>query len=349
MNQNASPVNVNDFIEFKPYWARNLKSFSQRAGYKIYIKKSIKGFIDAYLSPFQTLRLYERIWTLASKPVPLDAGIKKNTVDQLRIAQREFVPVAIDYRVLPGKVYIERIEAKPGAAKGEELPGLYLVRKTAAGEWSEPQEVNEISTKYAAVNGQSNPLSVAPDLMGKHVLHSFGKSLEEFTLFHNPSDGFLGDTYESFYDKFVTLAVKRPTAVTRQFAQVLVEAQRADKDVGWVAHSQGGIIFHTAVRHHRDTGKGVLDKHSVWFHGNANQNIRTNRTLKQAKVTILGYTNHPLDPVHQVIGLNTLNPIKIGGAIIAFPLLFSKDQQKSPHTLPYKGSVLGWIKNGWFK
>jgi hypothetical protein len=38
------------------------------------------------------------------------------------------------------------------------------------------------------------------------------------------------------------------------------------------------------------------------------------------------FTEYALDAVHHIVGMNTLNPLRIAGSVLAAPLLFSKDR-----------------------
>jgi hypothetical protein len=43
------------------------------------------------------------------------------------------------------------------------------------------------------------------------------------------------------------------------------------------------------------------------------------------------FEGHALDPVHNIVGMNTLNPLRIAGSLIASPMLFM-DRDTSPHS-----------------
>ncbi len=86
-------------------------------------------------------------------------------------------------------------------------------------------------------------LERAKDLMASHIQFAYKKDLQEFTLFHDPSDGGILDTYESSLDK-----KGKTTSVTKEFSDVLNNLQFARNDVRWVGYSQGGIIFTKAFR-----------------------------------------------------------------------------------------------------
>jgi hypothetical protein len=85
----------------------------------------------------------------------------------------------------------------------KEKPAMYRVKRNDEGLWKITlNRVKNIETKYAAVNGQSNNLKKATWLMGRYLEHHYGKSeVNEYTLFHNPSEGGKRDTWESSRDK----------------------------------------------------------------------------------------------------------------------------------------------------
>ena len=109
----------------------------------------------------------------------------------------------IDYRVNSGQVLIyniQPIDAIQRARDRMEKVALYRVKKRQ-GVWQVAEKTDRLQTAYAAVNGQSNNLSKAPWLMGAHLEFEFGEGVTEFTLFHNPSIGGAGDTWESSRDR----------------------------------------------------------------------------------------------------------------------------------------------------
>ncbi len=171
--------------------------------------------------------------------------------------------------------------------------------------------------------------------MGRHVeAEPSSKTANIYTLYYNPTEGFLKDGVETFKDK---LGITTP--VTQQFSQVLSDVQNNSsvKNVNWVAHSQGGAIFSEAVRYNG----GDLSKNSVAFHAGANNQLVTNSILDKANINKQNdrykttYRDSPWDLVPNIIGLNTLNPIKIVGSLLASPLLMWGGAEYSPHTLPY--------------
>nr|WP_158678919.1 RHS repeat-associated core domain-containing protein [Pseudoalteromonas sp. T1lg75] len=213
----------------------------------------------------------------------------------------------------------------------EESPGLYHVEwNTELDAWGNPVPVDEVTTEYAAINGMLNNLDRAKSLMGEHVRHAYGKDINEFTLFHNPTKGLVADSWEALRDK-----VGLTTDITKQFSSVLGKTQASGMKVNWVAHSQGGIIFSEAVRYN----EGNLSNMRVAFHAGGNNRWVTNRILKSANVSNKGYLDHPYDPVPAIGGFNTLNPIRIIGSIMQLYNVGYGTQQESPHTLPYKKGI----------
>ena len=72
----------------------------------------------------------------------------------------------------------------------------------------------------------------------------------------------------------------------------------------------------------------------VRFNAGANNKWRTNFLASKTGVSILGYNDHPFDPVPQVVGMRAIfNPFKFLGSIIGAPFLFT---DKSQHTNPYE-------------
>lgn len=353
-------------IRFNPGAVFNQNLPANASGYEIYLSGYADAVLKSIVSHSDKMALSRALTSLASNPRPIDGGFtKKGTVDTRAVKSGSISTnrYKIEYRILSGQVTvmdIELLDKFQEALNKSEKPGLYVVKKSAEGFWKigvKPSTVNTITTKYAALNGQSNNRETAAWLMGRHLDYQYGRSdrIAEFTLFHNPSVGGLGDTWESMRDKFGFT-----TDVTKQFSQVLQEAQKKGEPVKWVAHSQGGLIFAEAVRYYlngnsswaifggfngafgRNEGKS-LDVHSVAFHGSANNRMRSSVLFDRAKVKVVDYLAHPYDMVHQIIGLNTLNPRKLLGSVVYAPLVFNGSTDESPHSGPFKG-MENWNK-----
>ncbi len=270
----------------------------------------------------------------------------------------EFDTYRLDYQIYSGQVTVFNIQLIDNQQKirdSLEKPALYRVKK-ANGVWSIASKTNKVTTSYAAVNGQSNNLAKARWLMGAHLEQEFGKGVSEYTLFHNPSVGSNGDTWESMQDK-----MGFTTPVTKKFAKILSDTQKSGNKTTWLGHSQGGVIIAEGVRYllnhesswsmnklsfngaNRDQKGELLDKQSAVFHGNANNNWRSNRLFERAGVKVLSVKAHDYDIVTNIIGGNTINPRKLIGSAIYASHVFSGSVSQSPHTTTQ--SMESWEEN----
>ncbi|HHV47990.1 MAG TPA: hypothetical protein GXX56_03360, partial [Rhodocyclaceae bacterium] len=218
---------------------------------------------------------------------------------------------------------------------------LYAIVKIG-NQWSVVGKTDKVFTDAAGVNGIRNTTDYAPGLLGYHInkeeeKQGLGKS-GIYTLFYNPTEGILSDGLETFRDKLSFLF--GPSDVAKKLSGVLDTIQQDGKSVNWVAHSQGGAIFASAVDYHG----GTLSSNSVAFHAGANNQLVTDFILKKAGMNLNdnreykeNYWNSPYDAVPNIIGLNTMNPIKWVGSILFLPTLFM-GPDKSQHTLPPKSN-----------
>lgn len=336
-----------NFTNFNPSWYQRLSNNAARVrntvtsldigaiktGHKIKISPNSHLFLEK-LSPYQRVQITRKIASLSPTPRPNDAAAQKNAENIYSVVEIN-TGFSISYKVHVGTVYILEIVPNPKLkGAGKELPALHLVREID-GRWVVlSKKVTEIKTAHAAVNGQSNDLQKAYDLMGTHLSVMFKQEvLKEYTLFHNPTDGMFWDTYESSLDK-----KQQTTAISKQFSNVLSDVQKKDNPVKWLAHSQGGLIFTEAARYHWENHHTELSKNSVQFNAGANNETKTKGILKNVKIDILGFNNHPFDPVPNLVGGNAKDWVSKLGSTIGVFFLFTDNPQKSPHTLPYTGN-----------
>lgn len=282
---------------------------------------------------------------LRALPRPSSAKILKGSASTFKLEDDAY---RIDYRIANGEVVVYNIQPTNKLQNQRdrlEQPALYRVKRNNQGFWQVSSKVDKVTTTYAAVNGQSNNLTKATWLMGAHLEEEY-KTLHEYTLFHNPSIGGAGDTWESLRDK---LGITTP--VTRQFARILADTQAQDNKTQWVVHSQGALIFVEGVRYLlngesssalrkgqfngiRNKEKGhVLDKHSIIFRGNANNNFRSKFLLKRAGIEVLAIRANDFDPVANILGANTINPRKLIGSLVYLRHATSGSVAQSTHTL----------------
>ena len=299
-------------------------------GYKLYLSTDAQLIIDK-ASSYERMKINQKIQSLAAMPRPQEAGKRIGATDAYRIAVGHY---RLDYIVFSGEITVTQASFDTLNADNEssEKPGLYHVKRNKDG-WGVGRRVTQLTTNHAAVNGMQNAKNRAVNLMPAHVEHAFGSQIREFTLFHNPTTGVLGDLWESAKDK-----LSATTPMAEHLAAVLDDSQKAKHKVNWVAHSQGAVAFVQAVNHHNKMKGTSLNHHKIQFHGGANNAWQTNKILSKAGIGKYGEdNNHPFDLVPNIIGLNTLNPIKIIGSTIAAPALSDSGpfkKLKSPHTLP---------------
>ena len=331
---------TNDFARIKKA-ASDLASLngskamlSITTGFSIRISLNSHKFLEK-LSPFQRIQISRKIASLSAIPRPKDSAAQKNAQDIYCVTEMH-TGFSISYKIFAQTIYVLEIVPNPKlAGESKELPALYIVTKNNRELWDiVKRPLDSINTQHAAINGQSNDLKRARGLMGDHIEYTFkNDNVKEFTLFHNPTDGAFWDTFESSLDKR-----EKTTAIAKQFATVLAKVQKNGKPVKWVAHSQGGLIFTEAARFHWENHHSELSNNSVQFNAGANNEQRTKTILKHANIRILGFNNHPFDPVPNIIGGNSKDWVSLLGSAVGFFFVFSDDPDVRPHTMPYNGN-----------
>lgn len=347
-NIQVSPDHLRTLNSQPPKLFKATKISSQaNAGYKVFITGYAEYVLSSETSNYAADALLNLINQLRANPRPMQAGYQmKNSVDTRMVTSTKY---NVWYKVISGQVVIFNVELQDAIQKARdrlEKPGLYKIKKNAQGHWVKERQVENVATTYAAVNGQSNNLTKATWLMGAHLDFEYGKSdLKEYTLFHNPSVGGVGDTWESLQDK-----LGFTTDVTRKFSKVLQDSQNNGNEIKWVAHSQGGVIFAEGVRYFlngnsswaitggfnglfKDKEDIDLSNHKVAFHGNANNNFRSKFLFDRAGIEVVATRSNDYDFVNNIIGMNTLNPRKLIGSVVYADHVFSGSVPQSPHTL----------------
>lgn len=317
------------------------------AGYKVMLTGYAEFIFRKESRGADAISLDKLLNSLRATPRPLDGLALKGSTDTYRLENDYF---QVCYRVISGQVQVYNIQPVDRIKKQRdrlEKAALYKIEKTASGFWQTTGRADKVSTAHGAVNGQSSNLAKATWLMGRHLEYEFGASLKEYTLFHNPSAGGLGDTWESVRDKFGFT-----TDVTKAFAKILSATQAANNRTKWVAHSQGGLIFTEAVRYllndgsslplnklrlngYRHPNKGaLLDKQSIAFHSSASNNRRSKALLDRAGIDVISILGHDYDFVTNLIGFNTNEFREFAGSLVYMSHVLSGSVQQSPHTLP---------------
>jgi len=185
------------------------------------------------------------------------------------------------------------------------------------GQWSGPD--TKVTSKNRFVNGILNRLDKAEKIAYMEMFVK--KGIKEFDLVHVPTRGFWGDALRTYADK-----MGFTSSTAKQLAGIIKQAGPGT----WYAHSYGGVAFTEAVRTIA-AGGGTLSGQSVMFLAGANNRVAANYIMGRAGVTVTGYTGSWFDPVPNVVGMNSVNPLQWAVDILCTPLLFTP---LSPHTHP---------------
>ncbi|WP_258402920.1 hypothetical protein, partial [Vibrio vulnificus] len=232
--------------------------------------------------------------------------------------------------------------------KGIESHGVYdgtqdeATASAMLGEWENGRvnPVAHIRTVHAAVNGMLNPYAKAVGLMGVHTEVAYKEDApKEYTLFHNPSDGGVFDLIECSFDKtfFTSHNAQHLAAVMKQCAQ-------SGKKVKWTVHSQGAIIFNSALEFIYTKNPSLrLTNQEVVVHAGG---TRTSKIDRNAKLLGLKVNRHktrtnPFDLVPNLAAReDKLTTSSLMRCIKFVGLVKGNIMTASPHTLPYFGLEL---------
>lgn len=339
--EHVAKLNSQGMVKFKG----RFETTPSTAGYQVLLN----GYANFVFAKEESSKDFEQLDRLLvrirSTPRALNSKQLKGSISTFQLSNGFY---RVDYRLANGQALVFNIQLVDRLQKQrdkQEQVALYKIKRNEQGIWQVSGRVDSVTTRYAAVNGQSNNLAKASWLMGSHLEYEF-KNLHEYTLFHNPSIGGVGDTWESFRDK---MGITTP--VTKKFAGVLAATQAAGNETGWIAHSQGGAIFAEGVRYllngqsstalnklrlngirHPEKGE-LLNKQSVAFHANANNNFRSKPLFSRAGIKVLAIRANDYDMVPNLIGMNTLNPRKWIGSLVYSSHVFNGSVAQSPHTL----------------
>ena len=198
--------------------------------------------------------------------------------------------------------------------------------------WEVRQPTAYAQTMHITVNGMLNELKKAAWLMGVHTQVAYAEdNVTAYTLFHNPSDGPALDLIECLYD---TCWGKKSHNAMHLMSII---AQQAHKPTKWTVHSQGAIIFLTALKAYKKKHKNVLVNHQLSIHG-AGANMNQIRQVAQALgVKIVGERNNPFDLVPNLAGRNNLSLGSLMRSWAFKHLVKGNNMGASPHTLPFLG------------
>ncbi|MFC3151484.1 hypothetical protein ACFOEK_10640 [Litoribrevibacter euphylliae] len=201
-------------------------------------------------------------------------------------------------------------------------------------EWTLGTPVHQVKTEHAAVNGMQNDAAKAAWLMGVHSQVAYPEdNVQNYTLFHNPSDKAFLDLIECGFDK--RRGTKSHNA--QHLAAVLNQRQMEGKPTKWLVHSQGAIIFCAALEHYDKHYSGKLTKQEVAIHGSGSNMPRIKSIAYSLGMKVHKERNNPFDAVPNIAGANDLSGSSLKRSLRFFGLILGDDSLASPHTLPYLG------------
>ncbi|WP_426690486.1 hypothetical protein [Rhodanobacter ginsengiterrae] len=322
------------------------------------------------LNDFDRRKVADELLEIAKYPNRVDADIGRRSWFQRLLPTRypfKGYHYKISYAMRPGEpvliadIFMDRELLRPDLPDSVQRNALYRVDRAGSARFTpefnrlgnEPGDVvdalarswdtraplptHRVDTLHAAVNGMLNNLGKAAWLMGTHLETAYTHAthpVDSYTLFHNPTDGARRDLFECAYDKqsVVTCSLN-----SQHLAAVLKEAQQRGHRTRWVAHSQGAIIFSTAVEFALKHYGMRLDCHSVCLHSAGCNIKRAELTCTRAGITIEHVRNNPFDLVPNLAGPNDLSLGGLARSLKFRGLVLGDDPLASPHSLPYLG------------
>ncbi|MGO3850156.1 hypothetical protein NDQ71_08525 [Pseudoalteromonas sp. KG3] len=207
--------------------------------------------------------------------------------------------------------------------------------KKVQGAWEPiPTPTTQIKTQHAAVNGMQNELTKAMWLMGTHLDRAYeGDGIKAYTLFHNPTDYAKLDLIECAFDK--RSGTKSHNA--QHLAAVLAQNNQQGKQVKWLAHSQGAIIFCAALEHYRIHYGKPLTGQELAVHGSGSNIERLKRIAHSTGLKVVAVRNNPYDLVPNLADRSKISSSSLVRSMKFKGLVTGGDVGASPHTLPFLG------------
>ncbi|HET8899922.1 MAG TPA: hypothetical protein VFN09_14225 [Rhodanobacteraceae bacterium] len=324
------------------------------------------------LNDFDRRKVADELLEIAKHPNRLDADTgRRNWFQRLLPTRYPFkhYHYKISYAIKPGQpvmivdIYLDKdLVGDPSLPDSMQRNALYRVDKVGTARFTpqfeelgnnservirqlraswmtaKPAPTHRIETRHAAVNGMQNNLDKAAWLMGAHLETAYADGAQSidsnYTLFHNPTEGFAKDLVECGFDKQNQLA---RSSCSRHLAAVLKEAQARGHRTRWVAHSQGAIIFTAAVEFVLKHYGMRLDCHSVCLHSSGGDVELVKMVCTRAGIVVEHVRNNPFDPVPNLFGHVDRTCSGLARALKFQGLVRGNDSLASPHTLPYLG------------
>jgi len=208
--------------------------------------------------------------------------------------------------------------------------------KRAQEAWVRVGSKSQVDTEHAAVNGMLNNLEKASWLMGAHLDVAYPKDdFKTYTLFHNPTDRLFYDLVECVFDKFGGTNTQN----AEHLAAILYQTQQQGKKIKWVVHSQGAIIFNSALLEFKKRKSSrLLTSQQLVIHSPGAHTNRLVMLAKEMGMTVHQPRSNPYDIVANHPGRAVeLSPSSLVRSLSFLGLVAFGTELNSPHTLPYLG------------
>lgn len=311
-------------IDFDKDFVEITDPLNRSCGKKIFVAqdkyKAFNAIMNSRNKSFNNLYIYKQLASLKG------TGIFNSMFSRYNVLSR-MLPIEggqIIYCIWHGRVYITDIKIqldyqfKKGA---NNIPaGIYNVKRytQAATSWRADgrdgivRQAKTLNTKHLAINGHCEDIGDAAAYMPAFIQYGHEeKSLDTYTLFFNPSQGFSRGDWRALRDSIGVGG----TQAAKKLAAVLSVTGQKDVDISLTVHESGHALFKEALRIvSRDT-RVRLERFTV-FYANPTHNLelvdkwRARTGMKLAKKPPLINTVS----AHQFL----LNGNVLSGPVVAF-------------------------------
>lgn len=275
MSQSIDQYFTSNFIEITD-------PLNRSSGKQVFVAKDkYKAFNDIMASrnkSFNNLYIYKQIASLKG------SGVVNSLFSRFAALSR-MLPIEggqIIYCVWHGKVYITdiKIQLDYRYTKGtRNIPaGAYRIKKF--NDTENPWRLNKddgifrqaenINTKNLAINGHCEDINDAANYMPAFIQYGHGETTlkDTYTLFFNPSQGFVQGDWRSLRDSSGIAG----TQAAKKLAAVLMTNAQKNMDINLTVHESGHALLKEALRIVNRDAQVKLDRFTV-FYANPTHNL----------------------------------------------------------------------------
>lgn len=244
-------------------------------------KDKYKYFSDIMNSrnkSFNNLYIYKQLISLKGASI-FNSVFSRDTISS-RILQIEGGHII--YYVRHDQVYITDINIQwdyKFSRRTKDVPaGVYRVQKDieSKGEWAPSldndriKQIDQVRTRHLAVNGQCEDIADAARYMSAFIQYGHGEATlkDTYTLFFNPSQGFIQGDWRSLRDSFGIGG----TQAAKKLAAVLIITAQKNMDINLTVHGSGHALLKEALRIVSRDAQVKLNRFTV-FYANPTHNL----------------------------------------------------------------------------